>query len=45
MMVGCYWYKKYGFKHRLGIESSGAWTGGYLHLGWLTLFVARKETP
>ena len=45
MRVGCFQRKKYGFPSRWGVELSGAWTGGYVHLWWVTLFVARKETP
>lgn len=45
MRIGCFWRKKYGFSPRLGIELSGAWTGGYLHFWWVTLFVVCKETP
>ena len=45
MTVDYYWRKRHGFRNRLGVESSGVWVGGYLHLWWVTLFVARREKP
>jgi len=43
-MIGCYNRHRWGFKTQWGYESSGAWSGGYLHLGWWTLYLIRRET-